>query len=73
MTTKRCPRWKKSKIDYVDVHYSDGTKISTAMNPNLKDSEIKNYFKTGRKFNVGDGPRDKILSVKKIKIHRKCK
>ena len=69
----RCPKGKKNKLDYVDVHYSDGSKISTSMNPNLKDSEIKNYFKVGRRFNVGDGPRDKILSVKKVKIHRKCK
>ena len=70
---KRCPKGKKNKLDYVDVHYSDGSKISTSMNPNLKDSEVKSYFKVGRAFNIGSGPLDKIATIKKIKIHRKCK
>jgi len=69
----KCPKGKKSKVDFVDIHYSDGTKISTNMNPNLKDSEIKDYFKVGRAFNVGSGPLDKIATVKTVKIHRKCK
>ena len=69
----KCPKGKKSKVDFVDIHYSDGTKISTNMNPNLKDSEIKDYFKVGKAFNVGKGPLDKIATVKKVKIHRKCK
>ena len=70
---KKCPKGKKSKVDYVDVHYSDGSKMSTSMNPNLKDSEIKDYFKVGRAFNIGEGPLDKIATIKKVKIHRKCK
>jgi len=69
----KCTRGKKSKVDFVDVNYSDGTKISTSMNPDLKDSEIKDYFKVGRAFNVGSGPLDKIATVKTVKIHRKCK
>ena len=69
----KCKKGKKSKVDFVDIHYSDGTKISTSMNPDLKDSEIKKYFKIGRAFNVGEGPLDKIATVKKVKIHRKCK
>ena len=70
---KKCPRGKKSKVDYVEVYYSDGDKVSTSMNPDLKDSEIKEYFKIGKAFNVGRGPLDKIATVKKVKIHRKCK
>jgi len=38
---EKCKKGKKRKLDFVDVHYSDGTKISTSMNPNLKDSEVK--------------------------------
>jgi len=73
MKNKRCPKGKKSKADYVTVRYSDGTKISTSMNPNLKDSEIKSYFRVGKVFNVGSGERDKITKVKSVKIYRKCK
>jgi len=69
---KKCLRGKKSKVDFVDIHYSDGTKISTSMNPDLKDSEIKDYFKVGKAFNISSGPLDKIATVKKVKIHRKC-
>jgi len=43
------------------------------MNPDLKDSEIKDYFKVGKAFNVGKGPLDKIATVKKVEIHRRCK
>jgi len=70
---KKCPRGKKSKVDFVDVHYSDGSKISTSMNPDLKDSEIKKYFKVGKAFEIGSYPIEKIATVKKVKIHRKCK
>lgn len=68
----KCGKGKKSKVDFVDVHYSDGSKISTGMNQDLKDSEIRDYFKVGRVFNIGHIV-DKLVTVEKIKIHRKCK
>lgn len=43
MTNLRC----------VEIHFSNGDIITTSMNANLTDEEIKNYFRIGRQFNIG--------------------
>jgi len=63
---------KESKINElrsVRVIYDDGTDYTTSMASGLTDDEINDYFKVGRKFNVG-GPQgtDKMAKVKKVKI-----
>jgi hypothetical protein len=55
------------KLRAVKVTYSDGTTSSTSMAAHLTDSDIKQYFRIGRKFNIGN-VRDKIVEVKKVEI-----
>lgn len=59
------------KLDYVRVYYSDGHAQNTSMNPNLTNKEIREYFKVGRVFNVGNGEHDKLARVTKVIIYRK--
>jgi hypothetical protein len=56
------------KLRGVKVTYSDGTVISTSMAAHLTNSDIKNYFKKGKMFNVGTGGNDKIAAVKSVRI-----
>lgn len=51
----------------VEVHYCNGDIITTSMNANLTDEEIKNYFRIGRQFNVGS-INDNLATVTKIII-----
>ena len=60
----------KGKVKWVDVYYTGGNKISTDVNPNLTDKEIKDYWKIGSKANIGDGERDRIVKIKRVVIHR---
>jgi len=66
---------EESKLRSVKVTYGDGTVISTNMAKDLTDEEIKNYFKVGRKFNIGGkfdkktgDPLDNMQPVKKLVI-----
>jgi hypothetical protein len=54
----------------VEVTYSNKRKINTSMAANLSDSEIREYFKVGKRFNIGSGIKDKIAYVKSVKIKR---
>ncbi len=54
----------------VKVTYDNGDVITTSMAANLTDKNIKEYFRIGKKFNIGSGERDKIVAVKKVKILR---
>lgn len=56
------------KLRAVKVTYSDGSVVNTNMSANLSDEEIKDYYKVGKEFNVGDGPKDKMVKVKKVEI-----
>lgn len=58
----------EAKYRSVKVTYSDGTFITTSLNPNITDSEIKDYFKIGRKANIGNGAKDKIVTIKNVEI-----
>lgn len=50
------------------VKYSDGTVIRTSVNPQCSDDEIREYFKPGKVFNIGDGPNDKLETVVSVEI-----
>lgn len=50
----------------VKITYSDGIIIETDINGTNK--EIKEYFKIGRVFNIGNGEKDKLARVKKVEI-----
>jgi hypothetical protein len=58
----------KEKLRTVKVNYADGNSITTNMAAGLSDQEIKDYFKIGKKFNLGTGGKDKMVAVKSIKI-----
>jgi len=58
-----------SNLRGVKVTYSNGEVISTSMAANLTDKEITDYFKIGRKFNIGN-VKDNIQTVKKVEILR---
>ena len=50
------------------VKFSDGYTLRTSINGT--DAEIKQYYKKGTWFNLGDGPRDymaKVVSVRVLK------
>ena len=50
---------KKNKINElrsVSVKYSDGTVINTDMASHLTDDEIRDYYKIGKQFNLGNAP-----------------
>lgn len=49
---------ESSKLRSVTVEYSDGTKIDTSMAAHLTDDEIRDYYKIGKKFNLGNAPVD---------------
>jgi len=42
----------------VTVKYSDGSVINTNMAAHLSDEEIRNYYKIGKQFNLGNGKVD---------------
>lgn len=50
----------------IKITYSDGTIIETNINGTNK--EIKEYYKIGRTFNIGDGEKDKLARIKKVEI-----
>jgi len=48
------------------ITYSDGNIITTSINGT--DEEIKNYFKIGRPFNLGNGDKDNMQTVVSCEI-----
>lgn len=56
------------KLRYVEVTYSTGDVIGTSMAAHLTDEDIYEYFKLGRVFNIGDGPKDKLAKVIDVNI-----
>ena len=58
---------KYPSLKRVQVPYEGGDMITTSMSGSLTNAEIKNYFRVGRKFNIGI-EKDEIRAVKKVKI-----
>lgn len=53
----------------VKVYYNNGDSITTSMAEHLSDSEILNYFKIGKVFNIGNGRGgDLLAAVEKVEI-----
>jgi hypothetical protein len=65
---ERYKKYFKEELRSVEVTYSNGQKISTSMSALLTDQEIYDYFKVGKTFNIGSGERDKMATVKSVKI-----
>ena len=57
----------KTKLRVVQVTYEGGDVVTTSMAGYLTNKEIENYFKVGKKFNLGS-VKDKIRAVKSIVI-----
>lgn len=58
----------KEALREIEVHFSDGSKLTTNMASGLSDKEMTDYYKIGRAFNIGAGGKDKMVKVKKTKI-----
>ena len=58
----------ESNLRSVKVTYDDGSVETTSMSAKLSDDDIKDYFKIGKKFNVGKNGKDKIAKVKEVEI-----
>ena len=58
---------KYPELRVVQVTYEGGDVITTSMAGILTNKEIEEYFKIGRKFNIGS-VKDKIRAVKSVVI-----
>lgn len=58
---------KYPELRVVQVTYEGGDVITTSMAGNLTNKEIEDYFKVGKRFNIGS-VKDKIRAVKKVVI-----
>lgn len=70
---ERCVKKVKKQINEgemgmrtVKVKFENGKEITTSINGT--DEEIKNYYKVGREFNIGDGVEDDMQKVKSVQI-----
>ena len=52
----------------VEVRFTNGDKLTTNMASGVTNAEIKAYYKIGRVFNVGSGPKDRMTKVKSVRI-----
>jgi len=63
-----------NELREVVVYYSNGGKdnapfcMAINMAAHVTDAEVKQYFATGKRFNVGIGPYDLIATVEKVEI-----
>lgn len=58
---------KYPELRVVQVTYEGGDVITTSMAGHLTKKEIEDYFKVGKKFNIGS-VKDKIRAVKSVVI-----
>lgn len=58
---------KYPELRVIQVTYEGGDVITTSMAGNLTNKEIEDYFKVGKKFNIGS-VKDKIRAVKSVVI-----
>ena len=59
-----------SNLISVTVTYDNGDIITTDVNGNQTDEQIRQYFKVGKEFNLGNGEEDKLAKVVKVDIDR---
>ena len=59
-----------SNLIGVTVTYDNGDVITTDVNGNQTDEQIKEYFKVGKEFNLGNGEKDNMAKVVKVDIDR---
>ena len=52
----------------VEVRFTNGDKLRTSMSAGLTNAEIRAYYRVGRVFNVGAGPKDRMTKVKSVRI-----
>ena len=53
----------------VEVKFTDGEKVTTNMAADVTDAEIREYYKVGTVFNLGDGGGgDRMGEVKSVRI-----
>lgn len=52
----------------VKVYFANGDIIHTNMAAHLTDSEIKNYYRIGSYFNLGNGEHDSMQQITKVEI-----
>jgi hypothetical protein len=50
------------------VTYSDGTVITSSINPNISDDEIRKYYRVGSKVNIGRGEHDKMVKIVSVEV-----
>lgn len=65
--------WKfstKNAMRGAEVTYvtDDGKTGSYRTSINGTDAEIKEYFRPGKRINIGDGPRDRMAMIKSVKV-----
>lgn len=59
---------ESTKLRTVTVEYSNGQKIPTSMAAHLTDDDIRNYYKIGKEFNLGNGEYDNMQRVVGVEI-----
>ncbi len=50
------------------IIFDNGDSITTSLAANLTDDEIKNYYRIGRVFNLGNGELDLMAKVTEVII-----
>jgi len=58
---------KYPELRVVQVNYEGGDTITTSMAGHLTNKEIQDYFKVGKKFNIGN-VKEKIRAVNSVVI-----
>lgn len=59
---------EETELRSVKVHFENGDTINTNMAKGVSDEEIKDYYKVGKTFNLGNGDKDKLTKVKSVEI-----
>lgn len=59
---------KEATFRSVKVTYSNGTSMTTSLNPKVTDAEIKQYFRIGQRVNIGSGENDKVVKITNVEI-----
>jgi hypothetical protein len=62
-----------NELRSVTVKYDNGDIIDTDMAAHLTDDEIKDYYKIGKEFNIGNGGHDKMAKVTDVIINELTK
>lgn len=52
----------------VTAKTDDGKTVTWRTSINGTDEQIKEYFRPGKRINVGDGPNDRMATIKSVKV-----